>query len=117
MKKILRGNKILTIIKGHYFVVNLRKLRGNNPNLELVKFNACTKFHQIPLILHKILSRNEILTITRDTTVLYSYNCVVTHNKLNNLDLVNINASAKFGPIPSICSQDIEWKRKPYDNQ
>ena len=27
-----------------------------------------------------------------------------------NLDLVNINASAKFGQIPSFCSQDIEWK-------
>ena len=25
-----------------------------------------------------------------------------------NLDLVNINAYAKFGQIPSICSQDID---------
>ena len=28
-----------------------------------------------------------------------------------NLDLVNINAYAKFGQIRSICSQDIEQKR------
>ena len=28
-----------------------------------------------------------------------------------NLDLVNINAYAKFGQTPSILSQDIEWKR------
>ena len=28
-----------------------------------------------------------------------------------NLDLVNINAYAKLGQIPSICSQDTEWKQ------
>ena len=28
-----------------------------------------------------------------------------------NPDLVNINASPKFGQIPSICSKDIEHKR------
>ena len=28
-----------------------------------------------------------------------------------NLDLVNINAYAKFGQNPSIRSQDLEWKR------
>ena len=28
-----------------------------------------------------------------------------------SLDVVNINAFAKFGQIPSICSQDIERKR------
>ena len=33
------------------------------------------------------------------------------------LDLININASAKFGLIPSICSQDIEQKRNSDDNQ
>ena len=27
-----------------------------------------------------------------------------------NIELVNINAYAKFGQIPSICSQDIERK-------
>ena len=34
-----------------------------------------------------------------------------------NLDLANINAYIKFGEIPSICSQDIEWKRKSNINQ
>ena len=28
-----------------------------------------------------------------------------------NLDLVNMNAYAKFGKNPSSCSQDIEWKQ------
>ena len=34
-----------------------------------------------------------------------------------NLDVVNINAYAKFGQIPSICSQDIERKRNYDINQ
>ena len=29
-----------------------------------------------------------------------------------NLDLVNIDAYAHFGQIPSICSQDIELQQK-----
>ena len=42
------------------------------------------------------------------------YNCVLnlqksTHNN-PNLDLVKVNAYAKFDQIPSICSQDIELK-------
>ena len=48
-------------------------------------------------------------------------NCVVLSRKLTcnnpNLDLVNINAYAKFGLIPSIVSQDIEWKRNSDNNQ
>ena len=34
-----------------------------------------------------------------------------------NLDLVNINAYANFGQIPSICSQDIERERNSDINQ
>ena len=33
-----------------------------------------------------------------------------------NLELVNINANTKFGKILTICSQEIDWKRKS-DNQ
>ena len=29
----------------------------------------------------------------------------------SNQDLVSINAYAKLGQIPSICSEDIEWKK------
>ena len=64
------------------------------------------KFHQF---VHKILSRNEIFTITN------GHNCVVNLQKLTynnpNLDLVKVNAYAKFDQIPSICSQDIERKQ------
>ena len=42
------------------------------------------------------------------------YNSVVNLQKLTgnhpSLDLVKVNAYAKIDLIPSICSQDIEWK-------
>ena len=64
------------------------------------------KFH---LIVLKILSGNEILTSIK------GHNSVINLQKLTcnnpNLDLVNINAYAKVGQLPSIRSQDIEWKR------
>ena len=34
-----------------------------------------------------------------------------------NLDVVKVNAYAKFDQIPSISSQDIERKQNPSDNQ
>ena len=55
------------------------------------------------------IERNKILTITK------GHNPVVYLLKLMcnypNLDLVNINAYAKFSLIPSIRSQDTEWKQ------
>ena len=58
--KILSGNEILTSIKDHNSVINLRKLARNNPNLDLVnKFSICkilsinlayAKFGQSPSI-------------------------------------------------------------------
>ena len=63
------------------------------------------KFHQFFL---KILSRNEILTSIK------GHNSVINLKRNNpKLDLVNIKAYAKFGQIPSICSQDIERKGNP----
>ena len=46
--KISSGNEILTITKGHIWVVNLLKLTRNNPNLDLVNINAYEKLGQIP---------------------------------------------------------------------
>ena len=45
--KILSGNEILTSIKGHNSVKILRKMTGNNPNLDLVNVDVHTKFGQI----------------------------------------------------------------------
>ena len=64
-------NKILMIIKGHNSVVNLRKLKGNNPNLELVKVNAYAKFDQILLIHSQDIEQKQYLTMSK------GHNCVV----------------------------------------
>ena len=45
--KILSGNEILTLIKGHNSVKILRKMAGNNPKLDLVNVDVYTKFSQI----------------------------------------------------------------------
>ena len=42
--KIFSGNEILTSIKGHNSVANLRKMTLNNPNLDLINVNVFTKF-------------------------------------------------------------------------
>ena len=44
--KILSGNEILTIIKGHNSK-NWQKLTGNNPKLDLVNVDVHKKFGQI----------------------------------------------------------------------
>ena len=49
------------------------------------------------------------------------HNCVVNLRKLTcnnpNLDLVRVNAYAKFNQIPSICSQDIERNQNSDNSQ
>ena len=45
--KILSGNEILTIIKGHNSVKILQKLTGNNPELDLVNVDVHKKFGRI----------------------------------------------------------------------
>ena len=45
--EILRGNEILTLIKGHNSVKILPKITGNNPKLDLVNVDVHTKFGQI----------------------------------------------------------------------
>ena len=58
--KILSGNEILTSIKGHNYVANLRNLTLYNPNLDLINVNVYSKnlVKFCPLVL-KILSGNE----------------------------------------------------------
>ena len=48
--KILSGNKILTLIKGHNSVANLRKMTLYNPNLDLVNAYVYTNFGEILFI-------------------------------------------------------------------
>ena len=58
--KILRGNKIITSIKGRNSVKILR-LTGNNPKLDLVNNDMHTKFGQILSIHSQDIERNKIL--------------------------------------------------------
>ena len=48
--KILSGNEILTSIKEHNSVINVRILTRKNPNLDLVNIDAYLRFGQIPSI-------------------------------------------------------------------
>ena len=45
--KILSGNEILTLIKGHNSVKILQKMTGSNPELDLVNVDVHIKFGQI----------------------------------------------------------------------
>ena len=45
--KILSGNEILTLIKGHNSIKILGKMTGNNPKLDLVNVDVHTKFGRI----------------------------------------------------------------------
>ena len=44
---ILRGNKILTSIKGQNSVTNMRKMICYNPNLNLINMKAYIKFGEV----------------------------------------------------------------------
>ena len=43
----MSGNVILTSIKGHYPLTNVRKVTCNNPIVDLVNMNAYEKFGEI----------------------------------------------------------------------
>ena len=90
--KILRGNEILTSIKGHNSVANLRKMTLYNPNLDLINVNVYTKF--CPLVL-KILSGNEILTSIKGRNSVANLRNLTLYNP--NLDTINVNVYTKFG--------------------
>ena len=64
---------------------------------------------EIHLFIHKILSRNEILTSFKGRNSVK----IDKNGTLNNpkLDVVNINACAKFRQNPFIHPEDIEQKR------
>ena len=57
--KILSRNENLTPIKGHNSVTNLRKMPGNNPNLNLLNMNAYIKIGEIIAICSKDIERKQ----------------------------------------------------------
>ena len=102
-KDIEQKQKKLTSIKGHTSVTNLRKMTGNDPNLDIVNINEHTnlvKFYQFIL---KILSGNTILTSVKGHNSITNVRKMMWNN--TNLDLVSINAYTQFGKILSYCSR------------
>ena len=63
----------------------------------------------------KILSRNKILMSIKGRNSDKILQKMTGNNP--KLDLVDDDVHTKFGPILSICSQDIEWKRNFDINQ
>ena len=70
------------------------------------------KFHQF---IHKVLNGNDILTTIKGHDHVADLQNLTCNNP--NVNLVKVNAYAKFGLIPSIHSQGIEQKQDPDDNQ
>ena len=87
-------------------------MTGNHSNIDNVHIKAYIQ--SCPFVL-KILSGNKILTSIKGHNSVINYEKITGNNP--NLDLVNINALIKFGEIISICSRDIERKRKTDINQ
>ena len=54
----MSGNEILTPIKGHYSVTNLRKMTENNTNPDLVNINDYKLFGKIMTICSQDIERN-----------------------------------------------------------
>ena len=59
--KILSGNEILTSIKGHNSVANLRNLTLYNPNVDTINVNVYTKCGQILSIVSQDIERKQKL--------------------------------------------------------
>ena len=57
--KILSGNEILTSIKGHNFIANLRKMTLYNSNLDPINVNVHTKFGKILSIGSQAIERKQ----------------------------------------------------------
>ena len=106
--KILSGNEILTSIKGRNSVKILRKMKGNNPKLDLVNDDVHTKFGSILSIRSQDIER-EILTSIKGRNSVKILRKMTGDNP--KLDIVNVDVHTKFDQILSICSRDIERKR------
>ena len=55
--QVIEGNRFLVSIKGHNSVTNLRKMTGDNPNLDIVDMNAYIKLGEILSICFQIIEQ------------------------------------------------------------
>ena len=93
--KILSGNEILTSIKGHNSVANLRNLPLYNPNLDIINVNVYTKFGYILSIGSQDIERKQILTSIKGHNSVANLRNLTVYNP--NLDTINVNVYTKFG--------------------
>ena len=102
--KIVSGDEILTITKGHSSVVNVQKLMRNNLNLDMVKANAYAKFDQMPSNRSQDILRKRNFDNNQGPHLLVNLRKLTRNNP--NLGLVKVNA-ANFDQIPAFRSQNI----------
>ena len=113
--KNLSKNRILTSIKGHNSVANLRKTKIYNTNVDLVNDNVFTQLVSFCQFVLKILSKNQILTSIKGRNSVANLRKTMIHN--TNVDLVKDNVYTKFGLNRSIRFRDIEQKLNSDVNQ
>ena len=113
--KIVSKNQILTSIKGRSSVVNLRKTKIYNTNVDLVNDNVYTNLISICLFVLKKLSKNQILASIKGRNSVANLRKTMIYK--TNVDLVNDNVYTKFYLNRSIRFQDIEQKLNSDVNQ
>ena len=113
--KILSKNQILTSIKGHNSVANLRKTKIYNTNLDLVTDNVYTNFGLILSIRSQDMEQNPNFDVIKGRNSLANLRKTAIY--YTKVDLVNDNVYTKFGLNRSIRFQDIEQKLNSDVNQ
>ena len=93
--KILSGNKILELIKGHNSGRNMPKMKCNDPKLDLVNMNAYIKFGEILSICSQDIERKWNYDRRNDIRNSGTNMRKMTRNN-PKVDLVNMNAYIKF---------------------
>ena len=113
--KLLSKNQILTLIKSHNSVANLRKTTIYNTDVDLVNDDEYKKLVLFCQFVLKILSKNRILTSIKGSNSVVNLRKPKIYN--TNVDLINDNVYTKFGLSLSIRSQEIEQKPNSDVNQ
>ena len=90
--KILSGNEILAIIKGHNSCTNVQKMICNNPKLDLVNINAYIKFGEILSIC------SQGIELKQNFGVIKGHNSGTNVRKMmcNNPNLLNLVKVCQF---------------------
>ena len=93
--KILSGNEILTSVKGHNSVANLRNLPLYNTNLDIINVNVYTKFGYILSIGSQDIEQKRNSDINKGRNSVANLRNLTVYNP--NLDTINVNVYTKFG--------------------